>query len=224
MKPRVILHNAVSADGRLDWFRADIGLYYELAGRFNEDLTLVGSQTLLASPDGPTLARDPAEIPEIQKLDPQDSRPILVVPDSRGRIKNWVHLRTLPFWRDVFALGSSTTPQSHINRLNRQGVSYFLSGRTKVDLERALHSLQDRFGSRTVRVDGGGTLNGVLLRAGLVDEISLLVHPQFVGGVSPRSVFRASDLAATEGLINLDLIHNETLAGGVVWLRYRVVR
>jgi hypothetical protein len=37
-------------------------------------------------------------------------------------------------------------------------------------------------------------------------------------------VFRASDLAAAEGLIHLDLTHNETLAGGVVWLRYRVVR
>ena len=36
-----------------------------------------------------------------------------------------------------------------------------------------------------MRVDSGGALNGALLRAGLVDEISLLVHPVLVGD-APR--------------------------------------
>jgi len=41
-----------------------------------------------------------------------------------------------------------------------------------------------------------GRLNGVLFRAGLVDEVSVLVNPCLVGGTSPRSIFRArSDLA-----------------------------
>ena len=224
MRPRVILHNAISADGRLDWFRADQGLFYELAGRFEEELTLVGSDTLLQSPQGSAIARDPDEIPEITPPNPKDRRPILVVPDSRGRIKNWPLLRSLPYWRDVFALGTSTTPKKQIDRLRRQSVPYFLAGRRKVDLGQALKSLQERFGSKTVRVDGGGALNGVLLRSGLVDEISLLIHPQFVGGVSPKSVFRASDLIAAEGVIDLKLTHNETLDGGLVWLRYDVVR
>ena len=35
----------------------------------------------------------------------------------------------------------------------------------------------------------GGRLNGVLLRAGLVDELHLLVHPVLVGGDTP-SFFR----------------------------------
>ncbi len=46
-KPRVILHNAVSADGRVDWFPADIGLFYELAATWHEDATLAGSGTIL---------------------------------------------------------------------------------------------------------------------------------------------------------------------------------
>ena len=36
-----------------------------------------------------------------------------------------------------------------------------------------------------MRVDSGGALNGALLRAGLVDELSLLVHPVLVGD-APR--------------------------------------
>ncbi len=50
MKPRIILHNAVSADGRMDWFEANLETYYELAGRFDEDVTLSGSGTMLQSP------------------------------------------------------------------------------------------------------------------------------------------------------------------------------
>ncbi len=222
MKPRVILHNAVSADGRLDGFQPDLEAYYGLIGRFHEDVTLAGSQTLLDSPDGPTIIRDPGEVSGPPPADPSDSRPVLAVPDSRDRIKNWAHLRTLPYWREIFALSSSTAPAQQIERFRRQHIPYFLSGRDRVDLSAALISIGGRFGAKTVRVDAGGTLNGALLRAGLVDEISLLVHPRFVGGLSPRSVFKAEDLTTEDGALILELTGNETLSGGLVWLRYLV--
>ncbi|MCX6565626.1 MAG: dihydrofolate reductase family protein [Candidatus Aminicenantes bacterium] len=223
MKPRVILHNAVSADGRMDWFRPNLEAYYELAGRFEEDVTLVGSGTLLGSPEGETISREPDEIIEARKADSVDDRPILAVPDSGDRVKNWVYLRSLPFWRDVFALSSSTASPEQIDRFKRQRVPYFLSGRTKVDLAASLSAIGGRFGAKTIRVDSGGTLNGALLREGLVDEISLLIHPQYVGGISPRTLFRAEDLTAADGVIDLELAGNETLAGGLIWLRYNVI-
>jgi hypothetical protein len=34
MRLRIVLHNIVSLDGRIDLFPADVGLYYELAGRW----------------------------------------------------------------------------------------------------------------------------------------------------------------------------------------------
>ena len=223
MKPRVILHTAVSADGRMDGFQPDLEAYYQLAGRFGEDVTLVGSGTLLQSPEGEILSREPDEIPEPKEAGPGDDRPILAVPDSGDRVKNWVYLRSLPFWRDVFALSSSTASPEQIDRFKRQRVPFFLSGRTKVDLAAALSAIAGRFGAKTVRVDAGGTLNGVLLRQGLVDEISLLVHPQYVGGISPRTLFRAEDLTAADGVIGLELAGNETLPGGLVWIRYNVL-
>ena len=48
MLPRVILHIAVSLDGRYDWFTPDIGLFHELAGRWHEDITLAGANTIFA--------------------------------------------------------------------------------------------------------------------------------------------------------------------------------
>jgi 2,5-diamino-6-(ribosylamino)-4(3H)-pyrimidinone 5'-phosphate reductase len=77
----------------------------------------------------------------------------------------------------------------------------------------------DRYGTRVVRVDSGGALNGALLDAGLVDEVSLLVHPALAAHSDRRpwhgggpSVGRAMRLLAAK-----------SLPGGLVWLRHRTV-
>ena len=75
---------------------------------------------------------------------------------------------------------------------------------------------------KTVRVDSGGKLNGELLRLGLVDEISLLVHPYLVGGTSPASMFRAADLVHEVGVLELELLQSRKVKQGIVWLRYAV--
>ena len=97
-------------------------------------------------------------------------------------------------------------------------------GEDHVDLRAALEELSARHGVKTVRMDSGGTLNGLMLRAGLVDEVSVLVNPCLVGGLSPRSLLRAPDLTSAEGVIALRLMHVEKLRGDVVWLRYEVVK
>ena len=220
MLPRVVLHNTVSLDGRIDWFAADIGLYYELASRWQVDAHLAGSDTMLAM-EGELADDGEAPTPEVN---PDDPRPLLVVPDSRGRLRKLHLLPKLPYWRGVLALCSETTPRTHLSYLQEKRIEYLVAGQDHVDLRAALEALNARYGVRTVHVDSGGTLNGVLLRAGLVDEISVLIHPSLVGGITGRSIFRAPDLTSPEGVTPLRLTHVERLHGDIVWLRYEVVR
>ena len=98
-----------------------------------------------------------------------------------------------------------------------------------MDLRTALEELHSRYAVRVVRVDAGGTLNGLLLRQGLVSEVSMLIYPSLVGGEEQSSIFRAPDLPVTAGplaglsnMISLKLIQMEQLNGEVVWLRYEV--
>jgi hypothetical protein len=51
-----------------------------------------------------------------------------------------------------------------------------------------------------------------------------LISPYLVGGETPKSLFRATDLNQANGVIGLRLIGQETLRDDVVWLRYGVVR
>lgn len=222
MLPRVILHNAVSVDGRMDWFEPNLGQYYQLATSWKEDATLVGSDTLLTAPeDIPPEGEDALRAPERKAV---DTRPLLVVPDSRGRIRTWHYWRTLPYWRDGLALVSRSTPRDYLEYLQTRCIEYLVTGDDQVDLRAALEMLHERYGVKVVRVDSGGILNGVLLRAGLVDEVSVLVSPALVGGASPRSLFRAPDLTSPKGVLPLKLIHVEKLDGDSVWLRYEVAK
>lgn len=201
--PRVILHNTVSVDGRRDWFSPDVGLFYELASHWKEDATLAGADTLLASgAETDDAALDSAEPPAGII---EDGRPLLVVPDSRGRIRMWRSLLDSSYWRGGIALCSRTTEERHRDYLARIGVDCIVSGDDHADLHFALELLAVRYGVKTVRVDSGGTLNGVLLRAGLVDEVSILIEPCLVGGLTPRSMFKAEDLASEDALIRLRL-------------------
>lgn len=52
MLPYVVIHSAVSVDGRMDRLDVDMGLYYSLLPTWNEDLTLCGSETMLRADRG----------------------------------------------------------------------------------------------------------------------------------------------------------------------------
>ena len=224
MLPRVLLHSAVSADGRMDGFAADLGLYYDLAARFGADAILAGSQTMLAAYASVEPAPENAGKFEPSQQDPNDSRPLLVVVDSRGRIHNWSQIRNEPYWRGPVVLCSHVTPKAYLAHLQEQQIDLVVTGDDHVDLRASLEELNARYGVRVVRVDSGGTLNGVLLRAGLVDEVSLLIHPSLVGGTTPRSIFTAPDLLSPEDVLRLKLAHVEQMAGDTLWLRYQVIK
>jgi 2,5-diamino-6-(ribosylamino)-4(3H)-pyrimidinone 5'-phosphate reductase len=226
--PRVILHSAVSADGRIDGHVPDIGLYYGLAAKFEEDATLGGSETLLRAPgqgtDADVAAGGPGAEPVPAAAGEPDDRPLLVLVDSRGRVRNLAWWRSQSYWRDIVVLASRATPRDYLDYLKSLRIEALIHGDNKTDLRAGLEALAFRYGVRAVRVDSGGTLNGVLLRQGLVDEFSLLVSPALVGGTSPRSSFRAPDLETPAGAIPLRLVYLEKFDGGSVWLRYEVVK
>ena len=215
MLPYVVIHNAVSVDGRMDRVDVDLELYYSLISTWKEDLTLVGSETFMDAEQWEAWVHD-------GNTDP--SKPLLSVVDSRGRFKRWEKAVPSPYWRAGVALCSRSTPQDHLEYLRRVGVDAIVTGKEKVDLREGLERLASDHGAKVIRVDSGGTLNGALLRAGLIDEVSVLMLPQLIGGTTPSSLFRAEDLPANAAPISLELISSRELKGGALWLRYRVLK
>ena len=218
MLPHVVLHVEASLDGRIDHIRPDVGRFYSLAAGFHEDAILTGADTLLEGAELP--AQDDAEPPMPEAIG--GDGPLFVVTDSRCRFDRWNWLRKQPYWRDAVALVAQASPAEGLERLAAKGVPVIVCGDRRVDLRAALETLAARHAVRTVRVDSGGALSGALVRAGLVDEVSVLLEPVVVGGVSPRTFLRGPDPTAPEDVARLHLQKVEQFDDGLVWLRYDV--
>jgi 2,5-diamino-6-(ribosylamino)-4(3H)-pyrimidinone 5'-phosphate reductase len=165
-----------------------VARFYALAGTWKEDVTLVGADTILAQAEALASVPLPGPAPD---------GPLLAVVDSRRRVGAWDALRDCGHWSRVLALRGETPGE-------------------RVDLAAALSALAEQDDARRVRVDSGGALAGALLREGLVDELSLLVHPVIAGG-ERRWHGRTPAPALT-----LERLAGESFDDGVVWLRYRV--
>jgi 2,5-diamino-6-(ribosylamino)-4(3H)-pyrimidinone 5'-phosphate reductase len=225
MLPRVILHTATSLDGRITGFPADLDVYYSLAAQWNPDAILFGSETVLAAVrDNPSLEIPPEHEemftpPEDAEKDP---RPLLVIADSRGRVRCWDAIRKWPYMRDVLALCSSSTPEEYLAWLDGRRIGTIVAGSDRIDMRAALEMLHTRYGVNVVRVDSGGTLNSVLLHAGLVDEISVLIHPFIAGGKADPTLCDPLKAGIPELQIPLRLQSTEVVGDGIVWARYMV--
>lgn len=220
-RPHVVLHCSVSLDGCTSGFAPDIGLHYALAARFECDVHLAGSDTILAmSAEAPPETDEDMTPPTPE---PGDARSLLVIPDSRGRVRIWRHLRRQPFWRDAIAICTRTTPATYLEYLAERRIDALSAGDDRVDFAVALALLAERYDAKRVLADSGGRLNAVLLAAGLVDELSLVIAPTIVGRGDSSSLVNPPEGIDVKGATSFRLSNMERVGDGAVWLRYDVV-
>lgn len=203
-RPYVVAHLAVSLDGSVTGFAPDQARFYSLAAEWHEDATLAGADTILAQAEA---LSNEAALPG-----PDPTGPVLAVVDSRYRVTSWKALRLAGHWSRVLALrgeGSSTGP----------AVDEIATGGERVNLAAALAEMHDSYGVRRVRLDSGGTLVGAMLGAGLVDEVSLLVHPVLVTRGDRRLWWGEADPPPPFSPAGDPEVR--AAGGGLVQLRYR---
>jgi 2,5-diamino-6-(ribosylamino)-4(3H)-pyrimidinone 5'-phosphate reductase len=203
-RPYVIAHIAISLEGATTGFEPDLGRFYQLASTFDEDVTLVGADTLLAQESALATAPRPGPAP---------NGPLLAAVDGKGRIRQWGALRDVGHWSDVLALHCKSTPPRSPDR----GVRELVVGDDRVDLAEAINALGRQVNAQVIRVDSGGALTGALLGARLLDEVSLLIHPCLAGPNGDRFWYGTEPAAKT----GLELLSSKSFDGGLVWLRYR---
>jgi 2,5-diamino-6-(ribosylamino)-4(3H)-pyrimidinone 5'-phosphate reductase len=120
----------------------------------------------------------------------------------------------------VIAVLCESVSDEYLAFLRERGVSFVLAGKKDVDLPLALEKIGARFGIRTLMLEGGGRVNGGMLAAGLVDEVSILVVPVADGRVGTPAVFDVDSSGAAPRRLMLEAV--ERRSGEMIWLRYRV--
>lgn len=229
-RPRVICHMMSSIDGRIvttNW--PDMGdgrkEYERIHAKYDADAWMCGRVTMEPFAGG---VRTQDEIarqapPGVKRTDfkadhSTDSYAVAI--DARGRLA----------WKaneidgdHVIAVLTERVSDDYLATLRAVGVSYLFAGDREVDLGGALEKLAADFGIETVMLEGGGKINGGMLRDGLIDEVSLLVAPLADGEIGTPTLFDVDPADHAHRAQKLELLGVEQRAGGVIWLRYKVV-
>jgi len=219
---KTIMHNSVSLDGSFINFDVDMGLHYQLASRFEADAHLIGSDTIRAGIelyDGNVPSENESDFVKPKRA---KGLPYWVIVDSKGKTKGLLHTcRRFEFCKDVIVLISRKTNAGLIDYLKQRSYDYLVCGDAYVDFIKAYKDLTEKYGIRTIMVDSGPTLNGVLFDKGLIDEISLLVFPVVVGKKSDKLL---AHLNTGNQNVSLKLLEHDNLDKGLIWLKYQVLR
>ena len=231
MKPYVICHMMPSLDGRLRTERwgltgSAMAAYDRLANGYRCDAWLAGRKSMEGYAKGHFKGRsgNRARVPRVDFVVPREKGQQLgIALDARGKLA-WQHADAGgdPL---VVVVGKDVS-DAYLRALRETGISYVIAGeRGNLDLARALDTLRRKFGVRRLIIEGGGTTNGAFLRAGLIDELSLLLVPVADGRPGEPALFDAvRPPLPARALAHLSLTSVKREVAGMLWLRYRVRR
>ena len=80
-------------------------------------------------------------------------------------------------------------PKSYLAFLQSMEIPYLVCGEQEIDFAESLVKLRKYFGIKTMVLGGGALINGAFLKAGLVDQISLVVAPYISGDREKKGTF-----------------------------------
>jgi len=216
MLPKTILHNSISLDGSLINFDVNMELHYQIAGYFKPDAHLIGSNTIESGVE--VYGSSPIEEKnDFVKPERDDKLPYWIIIDTKGSLQGLLHeVRRFDFCKDVIVLISKNTPVKYIDYLKKRNYDFHIIGENHVNLRKSLDLLSTTYNVKNLLTDCGSILGNLLLNQGLIDEISLLVHPIIVGD---KSYYIFDNV---NNKLQLKLIKKEILDDNYIWLLYKV--
>lgn len=155
-------------------------------------------------------------------VDRPDQEGWMVVVDGRGRLRSGYTGNDRPGWHMMHLVSRGVAPE-YLAFLRERKIPYLVAGEERVDLRQALEKMRTLLNITSATTTAGGKLAGALLRAGLVDEVNIIVHPQINGGLETPCLFDSPDLLPGQWPTRLRLLSAQVHADGLLWLRYEVV-
>jgi riboflavin biosynthesis pyrimidine reductase len=230
MKPTVIMLMSSSLDGKQHpsrWTlspdgdrKAQSGMFETVHETLHADAWIVGRVTMQEM--SKAAAHPPASVPAVERpvhVATRDAKTYGIVLDPSGR----THFSGGTIWGDaVIALLGKDVPDAHLAELAGDGVSYVVSETAEIDLAAMLETLNRAFGIKRLLLEGGGTVNGSFLAAGLVDEVNVLIAPALDGDGDARQESIVHHAGGLAGKCELSFRSATPIAHGVVHLRYAV--
>lgn len=225
-KPYIICYMMTSVDGRIDCKMTTklpgVEEYYPLlkemkfhsvvSGKITAELELAEKGKFISTSSA--LAQK-----EIVSKKAENTNGYEIIVDSKGTL----------FWKESkeyakphLIMTSEQVSTDYLSYLDKQGISYIVAGKEKVDLKRACEILRETFGIDCLGVVGGSTINTAFLDAGLLDEVIVLIGAGIDARNNYPTVFSRNNQGESE-VIPLKLVDVKAFDSGAVLIRYKTI-
>ena len=226
-RPYIICHMLVSYDNKITggfMFSPEtsglIGEYGRIDREFNAQAWLCGKTTMEEftgglQPDGTIKAKFSKEDYVAKK----DVGQYVVVTDAMGEIgyaKPYLEKGGRKSY--IIELLTYGVSDEYVAYLRKMGISYIFAGEKELNLALAMQKLKSLFDIKLLVSHGGGYTNGTFLKAGLIDELSLVRVPLAEDNDKEVSLFGKEEVPQSL----FELKSAEKLGNGGEWLRYLI--
>lgn len=215
----------MSVDGRIDCDMTekigDSDAYYTSLGSLMCPSTLIGRVTMQTHyTDGSAFLSQSKETVGKAINVAKQSEGYFIVADTRGTLNITANEYD---GTPLLVVMSEDAPADYAAHLAQIGASYIAAGKGKIDLAKVSEALSTKFGVERLAIVGGGVINGAMLEAGLVDEVSVIVGAGIDGRTGQPSLFDGMGKDSW-GVTRLRLQGAQRVGAEAVWLRYNVTQ
>ena len=228
-RPYIICHMVTSIDGKVTGdflFQNECAeatdIYYRINREHKADGFICGRVTMEGSFTG-------GFYPDLSQYKPVDNKTDFLVDDLSGFYAVAFDTHGKLGWRSnkiidpdgdpgydgaqIIEVLSENVDERYLGYLEAMKIPYIFAGENAIDVELALVKLKNIIGCETLLLEGGSIINGSFERAGVVDELSLVVAP-IIAGKDSKPLFMDSDI------VNFELVRSENENGNLV-LNYK---
>lgn len=227
MRPYIICHMLGSVDGRIKqdiWGFKDHHKYFEEpASKIKADAWLVGRVTMqeFSSKKATALPAGRVNVPKGDFVGDHNAKTYAVVIDPSGKCRWDTNMVST---EHVIAVLTEKVSTRYLAHLREKNVSYVFGGEKSLDLNVVVKKLYNLFGIKRLRIDGGGHVNGSFLKAGLIDEFSLVLAPLADGTIGSPTTFEAEEGYGKRKATQFTIKSVKRIYNDFLWIRYLVVK
>ena len=228
-RPHIICHMVTSIDGKVTGeflsrqeCEKATDIYYELNREYNRNGAsgfICGRVTMESSFTG-------GWYPDLVKYEPIDNKNDFIPDnlsgfyavsfDPKGKL-GWKSNRIIdedPGYGDaqIIEVLTEQADSRYLAYLQEMAIPYIFAGEKEIDVKIALEKLKTLMGINSILLEGGSIVNGYFERAGVIDEISLVVAP-IVADAEDKPLFMDSTLSEFK-------LKEIKQCDDVVWMNY----
>jgi len=230
-KPYIICHMVTSIDGKVTGeflsraeCEAATDVYYELNSEYNRNGAngfICGRVTMESSFTGGWYP-DLTEYPLIESKDdfiPDNLSGFYAVSfDPKGKL-GWKSNKIIdedPGYNNaqIIEVLTEQADGRYLGYLQAMEIPYIFAGETEIDVHIATAKLYSLTDISSLLLEGGSIVNGYFERAGVIDELSLVVAP-IVADAEDKPLFMASSVS------DFELKEIKQYNSSVIWLNYK---